>query len=131
MSTTHCQSTIRYPNLDHFIGIISLWCFSYFMWPPISILPDLGLFFSQQYTIYHRYNMKLQWYWTIHFVQNQPNLCWVNLSKAHINPSLTPWSPFNVFHYRLLKPWFQNIYGSNLPDSLYTILHIRYPTVYP
>ena len=54
-----------------------------------------------------------------------------NLAKADINPSLNHWSPFKGFHFRLLKPWLQNIYGSNLPNSLYTILYIRDPTLYP
>ena len=59
-----------------------------------------------------------------------------NLAKAHIKPSLIYWSPFEGFHSRLLKPCFQNIYGSNLPNSVYTILRIRdldldpYSTVY-
>ena len=71
--------------------------------------------------------MKLNWYWTIHHIPNQPNLCWITFFKAHIIPSLNPWIPFNGFHFRLMKPWLQNIYGSNLPKVLYTILFIRYP----
>ena len=75
--------------------------------------------------------MKLKRYWTIHHVHNQPNLCWITFSKAHINPSLTPWIPIKVFHSRIMQPWLKNIYGSNLPNGLYTILYIRDITLYP
>ena len=75
--------------------------------------------------------MKLKWTLTIHNVQNQPSLCLINLYKSHINPSLTPWSPLKGFHSRITQPCLQYIYGSNLPNSLYTILHMRYPTVDP
>ena len=54
-----------------------------------------------------------------------------NLAKSHINSSLTHWGPFKGFHRRLLKPWLQNIYGSNLPNGLYTIMYIKYPTLDP
>ena len=53
-----------------------------------------------------------------------------NLTKAHINPSLTHWIPFKGFHSKILKPCLQNIYGSNLSNRLYTILYISYPTLY-
>ena len=75
--------------------------------------------------------MKLQWYWSIHHVQNQPNLCWVNLEKSHINLSLNPWIPFKGFNFKLLQNWLQNIYVSTLTNSLYTILHIKDPTLDP
>ena len=91
----------------------------------------MGLCFSQHTKIYHQYNMKLKWSRTIYHVQNQPNLCWVNLSKDHINPYLTPWSQLKGFNYRLLKPCPQNIYGSNWHNSLYNIMHIRDTTVDP
>ena len=51
------------------------------------------------------------------------------LAKSHINPSLTHWSPFKGFHSRLLKPWIQNIYSSNFPNGMYTILYITDPTL--
>ena len=54
-----------------------------------------------------------------------------NLSKSHINPYLTHWSPFKGFQSRLMQPWLQNIYGSNLPNGLYTILYIMDTTLYP
>ena len=100
-------------------------------WSALSRLMDLGLCSSQQYTIYHIYDIKLQVSQTIHRVQKQPNLGWVNISKDHINPSLNTWISFEGFHSRLLQPWIQNIYVSNFPNSLYTILHIRDTTLYP
>ena len=54
-----------------------------------------------------------------------------NLAKSDINPSLTHWVPFKGFHFRLLKPWLQNIDVSNLPNGFYTILYIRDPTLDP
>ena len=54
-----------------------------------------------------------------------------NLSKTHINPSLTHWSPVSVFHFRLLKPCLSKINGSNFPNGFYTILCIRDPTLDP
>ena len=62
-------------------------------------------------------------------VDDGVNLCWLNLLKDHINPSFNPWSSFKGFNSRILKPWLQNIYGSNLPNRLYTTLHIRDITV--
>ena len=73
--------------------------------------------------------MKLKWSPTINHVHDQPNLCWINLAKSHMNLYLIPWIPFKGFQSSLLQHWLQNIYGSNLPNSLYTILHIRDPTV--
>ena len=64
-------------------------------------------------------------------IHNKTNLCWTTFAKAHINPSLTHWSPFKGFHSRLLKTWLQNIDGSNFPNGLYTILYIRDPNLDP
>ena len=75
--------------------------------------------------------MKLNWSLTIHNIQNQPNLYWINRAKAHINPYLNAWIPFKGFKCRILQTWLQNIYGSNYPNSLYIILYIRDPTVDP
>ena len=88
-------------------SVIQLWSYS---WSNMTLIFDLldvtslirnfylGLCFSQQIIIHHQDNVKLKWYWTIHHVQNQPNLCWINHSNTHINPSLTLWSPFKNFH---------------------------------
>ena len=60
--------------------------------------------------------MKLQLSRNIHHVQNQTNLCSVNLYRAYINPSLGTWIPFKGFHSRIIQPYLQNIYGSNVID---------------
>ena len=131
MSTTHRQSTIHRKTMDTFLGLTPHLSLISLKWTDLSRLLYLVLCFSQNSIIYHYYNMKLQWSWTIHHVQNQPNLCLVNLTKAHINTYLTLWISFKGFHSRLLKIWTQNISGSNLLDSLYIILYPRYTTIYP
>ena len=102
---------------------------SYLTGTSLTRILYLGLCFSQHSIIFYQDNRKLKWSWTIHHIHNQPNFCWITFAKAHIKPSLTHWIPFKGFHSRLLNPWLQNIYGANFPNSLYTILYIRDPTL--
>ena len=131
MLTSCHQSSIWHPTLDYFIGLTRPGSLSSLMWPAFYRLIYLRLCLSQQYTIYYQNNIKLKLYWTIHHVKNQPNFSWLNPAKSYINLSLNPWRPFKGFHSRIMILWFQYIYGSTLPNILYTILHIRGTTVYP
>ena len=129
MLTTNWQSTIRNTTMDHFIGLAWPGLLISLTWLYLSSLLDMGLCYLQQYTIYHQYNMKLQWYQTINHVHNQPKFCWLNLYKYRINPYFTLWISFKVFHSRLLQHRIQNIYGATSPNSLETIPHIRDLTI--
>ena len=98
MTTAHRYSNIHHLTMYHFLGLTWSWYLSSLTWPSLSGLLYLGLWFSKQSAIYYQYYMKLQWYLTIHHVQNQPNLCWVNLAKSLINPYMNPWVTFKGFY---------------------------------
>ena len=54
-----------------------------------------------------KYNMKLQWHLILHWVQNQPNLCWVHLSEYQINTYSSPGIPLKLprIHNSGLSSW--------------------------